>query len=149
MIQRYEPPPDLDPELLQNLELSVRQNRSGHWAWDLTDSRDGSWFESMFEFDSSEHAKRSGLSRLSELQRNVSPSQAVVASPPRRVVVSADDPELFAKLKILLATGESIEITPARRKDLTVMRGQHANGRPRWLQGARRWFDPPDSAKTA
>lgn len=66
----YEPPPAPDPELVVNLVLKVREMlpyRPGRWAWDLRDSRDGSWFESMWEFDSEERARRSGRSRLVEL----------------------------------------------------------------------------------
>src|SRR5688572_13545413 len=68
---QYVAPSEPDPELVQNLALSVRQNRPGHWAWDLRDSRDGSWFESMFEFDSEDQARRAGLSRIAELARCV------------------------------------------------------------------------------
>jgi hypothetical protein len=69
MNRSYEPPPAPDPELVVNLVLKVREmlpHRPGRWAWDLRDSRDGSWFESMWEFDSEERARRSGRSRLAE-----------------------------------------------------------------------------------
>jgi hypothetical protein len=70
MNRSYEAPPAPDPELVVNLVLKVREmlpHRPGRWAWDLRDSRDGSWFESMWEFDSEERARRSGRSRLAEL----------------------------------------------------------------------------------
>jgi hypothetical protein len=69
MNRSYEPPPAPDPELVVNLVLKVREmlpHRPGRWAWDLRDSRDGSWFESMWEFDSEERARRSGRSQLAE-----------------------------------------------------------------------------------
>ena len=70
MNRSYEPPPVPDPDLVVNLVLKVREilpHRPGRWAWDLRDSRDGSWFESMWEFDSEDRARRSGRSRLAEL----------------------------------------------------------------------------------
>jgi hypothetical protein len=70
MNRSYEPPPAPDPELVVNLVVKVREmipHRPGRWAWDLRDSRDGSWFESMWEFNSEERARRSGRSRLAEL----------------------------------------------------------------------------------
>lgn len=65
----YVPSPDLDPEVVTSLKLTVRKlpHRPNRWAWDLRDSRDGSWFESMFEFDSPERARRAGLARIEEL----------------------------------------------------------------------------------
>ena len=68
----YEPLPAPDLELVLHLRLRVREmapHRRGRWAWDLRDSRDGSWFESMWEFDSAERARRSGLARLDQLRR--------------------------------------------------------------------------------
>jgi hypothetical protein len=66
--------PEPDPELVRNLKLTVRRlpHRANRWAWDLRDGRDGSWFESMLEFDSPARARRSGLSRMEELLRAVS-----------------------------------------------------------------------------
>ena len=74
MTGHYALSPDLDLEAVRNLRLTVRKlpHRPNRWAWDLRDGRDGSWFESMFEFDSHERARQSGLSRIEELLRSVS-----------------------------------------------------------------------------
>jgi hypothetical protein len=148
MAGQYEPLGAPDPELVTALDLRVRE-LPGHrrrWAWDLYDSRDDSWFESMLEFDSPERANRSGLSRLEELRGEAAQPPKAVSSVPRRVVLSADDPELFAKLRILLATGERVEISPGRRKDLAAME-QPSPDRSTSLRRPRFW--PPDSAATA
>jgi hypothetical protein len=69
IIGKYVPPPAPETELVHNLKLVVRRllDRPHRWAWDLRDNRDGSWYESMLEFDSEAQARRSGLSRLAEL----------------------------------------------------------------------------------
>jgi hypothetical protein len=77
----YEPLPAPDPDLVLKLVLKVREmlpHRPGRWAWDLRDSRDGSWFESMWEFDSEDRARRSGHSRLAELHETL-PDATLVA----------------------------------------------------------------------
>ncbi len=140
---------------MENLLLSVRPNRPNHWAWDLRDGRDGSWFESMFEFDSPERARRSGLSRIAELQRSL---QAPQHAPPadtgkaRLVIVSADDTELFGTLKRLLADGQRVEIIPERRKSLAPMDRRSNERRSVPVSAAARargwWIVPRDSAQT-
>jgi hypothetical protein len=80
MIGHEVPTTPPDPELVRSLRLSVRKlpHRRNRWAWDLTDSRDGSWFESMLEFGSPAHARRSGLSRLEELAGSVAGPEPVI-----------------------------------------------------------------------
>ena len=70
-----------DPELVRNLKLTVRRlpHRANRWAWDLRDGRDGSWFESMLEFESPARARRSGLSRMEELLSGVTAPAAPLA----------------------------------------------------------------------
>jgi hypothetical protein len=41
------------------------------WAWHLIDRRDGSEFETGFEFDSPSAARWAGFSRLAELRSSV------------------------------------------------------------------------------
>ena len=117
--------PEPDPELVQNLALSVRQNRPGHWAWDLKDSRDGSWFESMFEFDSAEQARRSGVSRIAELARSVRGATVALREIGRKkghlVIVSRHDDELYAQLKGSFGTNDGIEIIRDRRGAVAKM----------------------------
>jgi hypothetical protein len=125
MIGQYVPPPDPDPELVQSLALSVRQIRPGRWAWDLRDSRDGSWFESMFEFDSEDQARRSGLSRIAELARSVRGATAASRSTGEKrghlVIVSRHDDELYAQLKGSLGASDGIEVIRDRRKSPAKM----------------------------
>ena len=92
MIDHDAPSPDPDPELVRSLTLSIRRlpHRPNRWAWDLRDSRDGSWFESMFEFDSPERARRSGLFRMEELFRAVSGVTAPVAPRMKEPIVFLD-----------------------------------------------------------
>jgi hypothetical protein len=114
------PPSDPDPELVQSLALTVRQNRPGHWAWDLKDGRDGSWFESMFEFDSEDQARRSGLSRIAELARSVrgatAASRSVGDKRGHLVIVSRHDDELYAQLKRAHGMTDGIEVIRDRRR---------------------------------
>jgi hypothetical protein len=74
MTGHYVPSLEQDPEVVKSLRLTVRKlpHRPNRWAWDLRDSRDGSWFESMFEFDSHERARLSGLARIEELVKSAS-----------------------------------------------------------------------------
>jgi hypothetical protein len=114
------PPSDADPDLVQNLALSVRQNRPGHGAWDLRDSRDGSWFESMLEFDSEDQARRSGLSRIAELARSVrgatAASRSVAYKGGHLVIVSRHDDELYAQLKRAHGMTDGIYVIRDRRR---------------------------------
>jgi hypothetical protein len=122
---QYVAPPEPDPELVQNLALSVRQNRPGHWVWDLRDSRDGSWFESMFEFDSEDQARRSGLSRIAELARCVHRTTAasceIAEKKGHLVVVSRHDDKLYVQLKGVYGARDGIEVIRDRRRSLTKM----------------------------
>ena len=55
---------------LSVLDLVVRVRpayRVSRWAWHLVDRRDGSEFESEFEYDSASEAQRAGFRRLAEL----------------------------------------------------------------------------------
>jgi hypothetical protein len=125
MIGQHVPPPVPDVELVQNLALSVRQNRPGRWAWDLRDSRDGKWFESMLEFDTEERARRSALSRIAELARSMrgetAASRAIGEEKGHLVIVSRHDDELYAQLKGSLGTSDGIEVIRDRRKSLAKM----------------------------
>jgi hypothetical protein len=122
MIGRYAPPPDPDRDLVLSLALKVRElcGRPHRWAWDLRDSRDGSWFESMLEFDSAEQARRSGLSRLAELGRCADDTGPAVrgggTETHHLVMVSRDDDELYSKPTDLFAGTESIDVI--RRRSL-------------------------------
>ena len=135
MIGRYSPPPDPDRDLVLNLALSVRElcDRPHRWAWDLRDGRDGSWFESMFEFDSAEQARRSGLSRLAELGRCASDTDAALRAGETEahhlVIVSGDDGELYSTLRDLFAGTESVEVIRDRRKSSAAMRCRSAERR--------------------
>ena len=124
-VGQYVPRPAPDPELVQNLALSVRQNRPGHWAWYLMDGRDGSWFESMFEFDSAEQARRSGLSRIAELSRSVRGATAALKEIGKKkghlVIVSRHDDELYVQLKGSFGTSDGIEVIRDRRRAVAKM----------------------------
>ena len=124
-VGHYVSPPEPDPELVQSLALSVRQNRPGHWAWDLKDSRDGTWFESMLEFESEEQARRSGLSRIAELPRSVrgatAASRSVGDKRGHLVIVSHHDDELYAQLKRAHGMTDGIEVIRDRRGALAKM----------------------------
>jgi hypothetical protein len=124
-VGQYVPRPAPDPELVQNLALSVRQNRPGHWAWDLGDSRDGSWFESMFEFDSAEQARRSGLSRIAELASSVRGATAALQEIGEKkghlVIVSRHGDELYVQLKGSFGTSDGIEVIRDRRRAVAKM----------------------------
>lgn len=119
-VGQYIPRPAPDPEFVQSLALSVRQNRPGHWAWDLKDSRDGTWFESMLEFESEEQARRSGLSRIAELARSVrgatAASRSVGDKRGHLVIVSRHDDELYAQLKRAHGMTDGIEVIRDRRR---------------------------------
>jgi hypothetical protein len=125
MSGQYAPPPVPDPQLVESLSLSVRRNRPGHWAWDLKDSRDGSWFESMFEFDSEDQARRSGLSRIAELSRSVrgatAASRSVGDKRGHLVIVSRHDDELYAQLKRAHGMSDGIEVIRDRRQSAEKM----------------------------
>jgi hypothetical protein len=135
MIGRYSPPPDPDRDLVLNLALSVRElsDRPHRWAWDLTDSRDRSWFESMFEFDSAEQALRSGLSRLAELGRCASDTGAAPRAGETEahhvVIVSGDDDQLYSMLTDLFAGSESVEVIRDRRKSSPAVSRRSAERR--------------------
>ena len=127
MTGQYERPPAPDPDLVLNLTLKVREmlpHRPGRWAWDLTDSRDGSWFESMWEFDSAQHAERSGRSRLAELIQSpldAKPAAAAATTPPGQlIIVSPHDPEAYGVLTDL-ATKAGVPVIRDRRKPLVAM----------------------------
>ena len=66
------PDPDRDPDIVANLTVEVRPAyRCSRWAWHLVDRRDGSEFETGFEYDSPSNARRAALSRLAELTSSV------------------------------------------------------------------------------
>lgn len=157
---RYESSSTPDPELILSLRLRVREmvpHRPRRWAWDLLDSRDGSWFQSMFEFDSEEQAKRSGRSHLDEWRRSLSlpkPTAPLVdGATTGLVIVSADDTELFATLKRLLADGQRVEIIAERRKSPAQLEQRSADRRRAHVNEAARsrgwWIVTRDSAETA
>jgi hypothetical protein len=76
----HESPLAHDPDLVLNLVLKVREmvpHRPGRWAWELRDRRDGSCFESMWEFDSAARAGCCGRSRLGELIQSLSDAKAL------------------------------------------------------------------------
>ena len=120
MIGRFSPPPDPNRDLVLNLELEVRElsARPHRWAWDLRDSRDGSWFESMFEFDSAEQARRSGLSRLAELGRCATGAvlRAGGMDAVHLVIVSGHDDELCAMPTYLFEGTQRADVIRDRRK---------------------------------
>jgi len=61
---------DADPDEVSIVHLVVEvlpAHRSSRWSWHLIDRRDGSRFETGFEYDSASAARRAGLSRLAEL----------------------------------------------------------------------------------
>ena len=91
-----------DPDLVRCLELTVRPlaHRPHRWAWDLRDGRDSSWFESMWEFDSEERARRSGAARLMELSRlacgGSTPLPRIADEPRHLVIVARHADDLYA-----------------------------------------------------
>lgn len=126
------PLPDPDPAVLQNLRLTVSTNRPGHWGWHLHDGRDGSWFESMFEFDSEDEARRAGRWRLAELGQSVSRSTPPGEEGRRHVVVvSRQHEELYAVLKDLFAEADGVDVIRDRRKPLAPLPGRTADRRAR------------------
>lgn len=125
---QYEPLPAPDPDLILNLRLKVREllpDRPRRWAWDLIDSRDNRWYESMYEFDSAEDAERSARSRLAELTQSLPGTEP--AARPRNapqsqlIVVSAQDDEAFEQLKGLVGDKTGIDVIRDRRKPLAPM----------------------------
>jgi hypothetical protein len=67
---------------LSVVDLVVRVRpayRVSRWAWHLVDRRDGSEFESEFEYDSASEARRAGLRRLAELTSSVPGATSDVA----------------------------------------------------------------------
>jgi hypothetical protein len=136
---QYIPPPEPDPELVQNLALNVYQNRPGHWAWDLRDRRDRSLFEGRLEFDTEEQARRSGLSRLTELTRSVREAGAPRVTSDEKehlVVVSRHDEDLYAFFKDRLGASDGIEVIRDRRKSLARMESRGIDRRSADLDAA-------------
>jgi hypothetical protein len=104
-----DPDPELTPDLVPHLTLTVRQllpHRPGRCGWDLFDSRGGEWFEGMFEFYAPEEAERSGRCRLDELRRA---AEAAQRSPCTTQGMSVDFGEVYGDLKRLFAEGDRIE----------------------------------------
>jgi hypothetical protein len=121
---QYVPPPAPDPDLVLNLALKVRElsARPGRWAWDLTDNRDGSWFESMWEFESAEEAAGFGRERLAELTdaRGTAGRMRIANEIKRRlVIVSGQDDELYGLLNGLFANSKAVNVIRDRRQELT------------------------------
>lgn len=117
----------LDPELVQNLHLTVRPlpHRPHRWAWDLRDGRDSSWFESMWEFDSEARARRSGHARIQELSQSLRGEPAAVpriADTPRHiVVVSRHDDELYAMFTGAFRGSTTVNVIRDRRTSSVKM----------------------------
>ena len=104
--------PDPDPDTVMHLTVAVRQNRRSRWAWHLIDSRDGSSFESQYEFDSAIAARRSGLARLAEL----SPSLTSPAPAQRHLVIVSGDAAVYGVLQHVFAENKGIEVIRDRRR---------------------------------
>jgi hypothetical protein len=111
-----------EPELVQSLELTVRRipQRPNRWAWDLKDGRDGSWFESMWEFDSEERARRSGLSRMLELSRSARGDQTTTDI----VIVARHDDQLYGMLAAAFAGNDRVTVIRDRRRFSTKRGGR-------------------------
>jgi hypothetical protein len=103
-----------EPDLVQSLELTVRRipQRPRRWAWDLKDGRDGSWFESMWEFDSEDRARRSGLSRMLELARSVHGDDTTNDI----VIVARHDDQLYAMLAAAFGGNGRVTVVRDRRR---------------------------------
>lgn len=132
-IGQHVPAPEPDPELVRNLALTVYQNRPGHWAWDLRDTRDRTLFESALEFDTEAQARRSCLSRLAELRRcagnaTVAPS-ATREEREHLVVVARHDDQLYTFFKDRLGASDGIEVIQDRRKSLARMESRDIDRR--------------------
>jgi hypothetical protein len=106
--------PDLDLDTLGHLTVAVRQNRRSRWAWHLVDSRDGSSFESQYEFDSAIAARRSGLARLAELTPSLPPAAAPQRH--RHLVIVSDDAAVYGLVHQVFAENKGIEIIRDRRR---------------------------------
>jgi hypothetical protein len=57
-----------DADAIEHLVVDVRPaHRRARWAWALVDGRDGSEFETGFDYDSPSDARRAAMGRLEEL----------------------------------------------------------------------------------
>jgi hypothetical protein len=111
---------DLDAESLASLAVIVQEHRPSRWAWHLRDTRDGSWFESEYEFSSPMAARRAGVARLAELTPPVDGtttegSGACTGRSRHLVIVSGDD-AVYGLLREVFAKNEGIEVIRDRRR---------------------------------
>jgi len=100
-MQRWlDPDPDHGQVSVVDLVVQVRPaSRVSRWAWHLIDRRDGSEFETGFEYDSPSDARWAAFSRLAELTASVPGAMTGVAelfSAFRPVVLSISAPRLRA-----------------------------------------------------
>jgi hypothetical protein len=110
---------DLDAENLASLTVIVQEHRPSRWAWHLRDTRDGSWFESEYEFTSPMAARRAGVARLAELTPPV--GVAAETSGPctgrsRHLVIVSGDDAVYGLLRQVFAKNEGIEVIRDRRR---------------------------------
>jgi hypothetical protein len=115
------PRPDLDFDTVLHLTVAVRQNRPLRWAWHLVDGRDGSWFESQYEFDSPGAARRSGLARLAELTPSLPTTAAGVrtaaaATGQEHLVIVSGDDTVYGLVQQVFAENTGIGVLRDRRR---------------------------------
>ena len=119
------PDPVPDTDLVANLRVDVHLVPGrARWAWHLIDSRDDSWFESQYEFESPMDAQTSGLARLAELARlpGAKSFARTVEFPIRNhlVIVSRRQEGLYSILSSLFQQSGGIEVIRDRRRSVSA-----------------------------
>jgi hypothetical protein len=105
-------------DLIAHLRLEDRPAfRPGRWMWELIDARDGTPFETQFEFEFASDARRSGLARLVELTRSLSGAKMIAKTVDshRFVMVGREHDALFEELQRLFVDSRTIDVVRDRR----------------------------------